>query len=587
LWLLRGLTICGALFTVYFILNDTALRSGRAHIEANLEPGAISGYLIASHVTPHLGAASGLRDGDAIDFVRAGWIARSQILTPYGGISIAVPIERAGRSIVLSIPTALDRASFTGYSIALGDLWMLAFAYFLGTRKPEDSDVRALCYVLIAYAVGSCWLNVAFPNPALNALSPIFAYPLLVLSATIFALFALRFIAPSLLVRVARWVIWSLFAVTVLVATVVVVGTFAGSPDPYKIMASWGLFTNDLHYLLPRTAALLCGVLAIASSHGEPRRRIAWATVSVAFLYATTIVTQILVITGFARPDPGNPFIALGIFLVPAGLTYAVLSRRIIDTGFILNRAAVFSGVSLVLVGTFVLVEWMLSGWLTSAGRTTNILVTACLALVLGFSMRFVHAHVDRAVDTVFFRKRHQDEKAIRSFSEEAPYITDSGTLIDRCKAVLEQHSNASSVQILLDDRRGHYGGIDENDAGIVRLRASRQTVDLHEVDTALSGDLAFPMMARGRLVGVIVLGARRSGESYAPDEASAIAQLAHSVGAALDVHSNRSGDGDGLGERIAAMETTIVTGLETTNKQLRELLRLTRDSLTKAREKS
>lgn len=41
----------------------------------------------------------------------------------------------------------------------------------------------------------------------------------------------------------------------------------------------------------------------------------------------------------------------------PAVLTYAQLNRRLLDIGFALNRAAVFTGVSLVVDGIFVLAE--------------------------------------------------------------------------------------------------------------------------------------------------------------------------------------------------------------------------------------
>lgn len=47
-------------------------------------------------------------------------------------------------------------------------------------------------------------------------------------------------------------------------------------------------------------------------------------------------------------------------------------------------------------------------------------------------------------------------------------------------------------------------------------------------------------MVARGRLVGALVLGPKRSAETYAPDESKAIAQLAHSIAGALDVLSTK-----------------------------------------------
>ena len=42
-------------------------------------------------------------------------------------------------------------------------------------------------------------------------------------------------------------------------------------------------------------------------------------------------------------------------------------------------------------------------------------------------------------------------------------------------------------------------------------------------------------MLARGRVLGVLLCGARAGGEAYAPDEIDALADFAHGVGSALD----------------------------------------------------
>jgi len=49
-----------------------------------------------------------------------------------------------------------------------------------------------------------------------------------------------------------------------------------------------------------------------------------------------------------------------------------------------------------------------------------------------------------------------------------------------------------------------------------------------------LRGEYGFPMSAGGRVIGVLVVGPKRLGESFAPDECDAIAEVAHSVGVAL-----------------------------------------------------
>ena len=111
------------------------------------------------------------------------------------------------------------------------------------------------------------------------------------------------------------------------------------------------------------------------------------------------------------------------------------------------------------------------------------------------------------------------------------------------------------STSILLD-ARGRYGDADENDPAIVSLRAWHRPVDLHITESRLRGEFAYPMVARGRLSGVLVLGPERNAEPYAPDESDAIAHLAHAAGMALDALSLRSTDRNGVIEAIRESTT-------------------------------
>jgi len=303
-------------------------------------------------------------------------------------------------------------------------------------------------------------------------------------------------------------------------------------------------FYENYHFIVARSFALLCGVWAIASSRGADRQRIAWATAATAPTYLSTLIVQPLMISGWVSSALYEAIVDVGVFLAPVGFTYAALSRRFLDIGFVVNRAAVFTGVSIILLGAFVLVEWLLTDWLSTASHTTNVLVGGGVAVALGLSIRFVHHRVDSIVDRIFFRKRHEDEEAIRTSAREAPYVTDLDILLQRAVETLERHTDATTVGILRQ--------YDENDPAIVRLRAFPRELDLHDFETQLRGDIAFPITARGQLLGVVVLGPRRSGEIYAPDEVSAISQLAASLGAALDVFATRNGYG-GLGDRLVA----------------------------------
>jgi hypothetical protein len=170
----------------------------------------------------------------------------------------------------------------------------------------------------------------------------------------------------------------------------------------------------------------------------------------------------------------------------------------------------------------------------------------------------------------VFFRKRHEDEEAIRRFAREAAFVTDPALLVNRTIDVLERHADASFARVALGNGNATYAGVSENDPAIVALRTWHRKLDLHGIGTQFEGEFAYPMVSRGRLVGALLLGPKRSQESYAPDESDAIEDLAHHVGGVLDVlgHSAPSGDDPVLAE-LKAMHRAIADGFSSLRSEL------------------
>jgi hypothetical protein len=353
------------------------------------------------------------------------------------------------------------------------------------------------------------------------------------------ATYALRFAAPPSLLRVwATRFAYAFAAFAAIFACVGEVGTWYGVLDN-----NFGFFGSNTMWLVvsagPSLAALVCGLLAIREARGNERSRLVWATGSLSILYLSPLVAFFLNVY-VAGVSVSWTVTNTAYFVAAIGLMYSLLGRRLLDVGFVLNRAAVFTTVSLVVVGSFTLAEWALGGWLASESRGTNVLVSGALALALGLSIHPIHVRVDRLIDASFFRKRHEAEQALRAFAKEAAFITDPDIIVTRARDILERKTDCSWVDIALFDGAGRFGGIDENDPAIVTLRTSHQIVNLNAVESVLRGEFAFPMSARGRLVGVLAIGPKRLGESYAPDEREAIGELAHGVGIALDVLSAR-----------------------------------------------
>jgi hypothetical protein len=224
----------------------------------------------------------------------------------------------------------------------------------------------------------------------------------------------------------------------------------------------------------------------------------------------------------------------------------------------------VFTLVSAIVIGVFVLVEWAANAWLTSATHTTNTIIGMVVALGLGISLHHIHKYVDRFVDRVIFRKRYEDEAALRRFAHEASYITARSTLLERAVRTVKEHTSADDAAILVRDGAAKYAStsdgerteVSENDPGIVALRAWHKALNLHGLpDSDLRGEFAFPMISRGDLVGALICGPKRNGEAYAPDESDALLTLAHGVGTALDTLSDRKDTAiESLRETLALM---------------------------------
>jgi hypothetical protein len=300
----------------------------------------------------------------------------------------------------------------------------------------------------------------------------------------------------------------------------------------------------------PLVFPLVALLLAIFAAPAHEKQRIAWVFVGF-FLFEIG-----LTIAAFAPGQLG----ALRIYQevafagIPLALTYAALARRMFDVGFVLNRAAVFAVVSAVIVGAFMLLEWALAKWFEDVSHATSLALNAALALGIGFSMRFVHQHVDHVIDAVFFRKRHENETALRRFGREAAFVTDRETLVDRTRCEILERTEASTVNILTPEE------LPENDPAVLALRAWHEPLDLGVYQTAIDGDYAFPMLAHGKFAGAIVCGEKRNAERYAPDEIDAISVLAHGVGLALVDFDRSSHDGPAIASALATITSTLAT---------------------------
>lgn len=496
-------------------------------------------------------ANAGIAAGDYLDFRDYTPLQRAPLIAGvFTGTRYSLAVHRGARirHVMVTTVPAPQNVSWDNWLATIGALWTLLFAGVIASRRADAREARLVSLVLIT-TVASLWGSRVITTWPL--FTYVWAYVIgggiaNALSLVLFACMAVQFAdAVPKTLRLLLYASYAAIGVSALIGLAWALGSLTLWPDPYGWLSFASIPNKVLSVLVPLLAIVGCGAGGILAAHGLRRQRASWIVLPLgAYLFLLWVFGTVTAFLSAWSWQLSALQLVLNIaqLVLPVVLTYALLSRRIIDIGYVLNSAAVFTGVSVVVVAVFVLVEWLLGTWFTDASRTTSIALNAAVALILGVSLRFIFRRIERTVDIILFRKRYEAVKGLLHFAEEAAFINNRDVLLQRTASEVRARTDAAGAGVLLA-RQGRpckfvagdfTGAIHEDDEALVAMRARHAPVHLHEVRTALPGECAFPMVARGEVIGALVCGPKRMGLAFAPDEFDALAALARGVGQAL-----------------------------------------------------
>jgi hypothetical protein len=558
-WLLLCLCAFGAAWIVAAAASNFGVR-GFAYGWYDVDTFATTQPYVVRFDSPQpdgAGARAGIRAGDLLDLreqpaeVRW-WLA----FQPIAGRPITLQLRRDAKPLSIAIvPSTVWDGDWrlkilTILVQTLSSVWFVGCATILVLRRASLREARILALILLSMGLS----NNYFTLPSAQAAGAICMFSQIVcydIAWILLVILGSGFGARTMARRIFETVAYAFVGLQLIGITAFSYGLQTLKIDPmlfgqnnFALGVEWTTAINTV------VAAAITGVViwAVAVTPKAERARAAWLLlpVSIAMLSFTAFNTIGLDLVHFWSATQAS--ILLGTVCNIAGalaVTYALLRRRVLDLGFFLSRTIVVATISLIVVAAFVLLEWMLGNVVAGVSHTTGIVANAALALVLGLSLHFIHQRVDLAVDSIFFRKRHEDERQLRDYAKEAAFVTDVPVLLDQTIVRLERHTDARGAAILVDGAgvftaARSYGDsqrvpVSENDEAILALKAWHRPLDPHHYRTDLQGALALPMLARGRLLGVLLLDERTGGESYAPDEVEALSTLAQGVGSSLD----------------------------------------------------
>jgi len=319
--------------------------------------------------------------------------------------------------------------------------------------------------------------------------------------------------------------------------------------------SGWLVLGNEapMLWLLLLACAAAGMILTLASvaegwrqTEGQVKQRHLWLFLS----FSIPTISGTLIWVPSANASAGGVLAAplmtyCGQLVMYSGLAYAVLKHRVFNFGFAINRAAVYSVVSILLLCTFGLMEFILKSLMDGKGAEhKGFLIDAAIALAVYLIFHQLHGRIERWVERIFFSTWHDSDRKLRQFVRQAAHFTAVDALLAGFRTALDRFTAHAGCAIYLRQSSGDYlfisgtladapALVQLNDQLVVTLRTDMAPMAI-DPESQVRGDLVLPMSHRGALNGFVVLGAKSGGESYRPDECEVLGFAVQQIG--LDI---------------------------------------------------
>ncbi len=486
----------------------------------------------------HFAQPSGLQAGDLLPIRRLKPADRAAILASdsiAAGTAITLPILRAGRTLAVTVRaiympnTTLEMVEFAGFQLAMFTIAMLTL------WRGRDRAAWALSATFLAtlFVAGPLQLPIGPHWVAWRHSLKAVTNAVMVLAIYAFADALAGASLPARLRRLARigYGLWVLALV-------------AFSQAGYWALVHGGItvLAADLGHIkallsLPFLAPLLVLIVGYRHAAHEDRLRIRWVLWSVGLLVLTSLMLQ-LIPASWQTVAMQVVVVLQAIALL--GLLYSVLRTRLIDVGFVIDRALVFGVITALVFGTFSVLELGVHQFAVSARGGWAL--QALAALVLAVILSPLHRRLESWIEQIFFRSQRLALLALERLAKECPFVERETHLLAMSVERLQPHCAAVAVYARAGSgyrRCAAHGGpwpevLDADDSAFVALRATHEAVPLAGRCSGLGAEgLALPMTVAESVIGTLVC-RPLDGEQFAPEIRAALANVAHHLGMAL-----------------------------------------------------
>ncbi|MGH8014983.1 MAG: GAF domain-containing SpoIIE family protein phosphatase, partial [Candidatus Zixiibacteriota bacterium] len=253
---------------------------------------------------------------------------------------------------------------------------------------------------------------------------------------------------------------------------------------------------------------------------------------------------------------------------LPVVLAYLILRERLLDIRVVIKRSAIYAILSTALIGTFVVLVLAISELVALLTGQHSIWANFAAALITVVVFNLYRQKTQDYLDRRFFKYRHNYQKALLEFSKDLGRLEELETLLAKIsKQFAETLHLSNCLPFIQDQRAGAYimvaphGLSDAAPQQVIFLSAQfglsellvqeKRPLELYGLDTdplykhlsvaektylrKVGTALAVPLLVKEKLVGMLLLGNKKSGDYFNLEDVDFFATLSTPLAVAVE----------------------------------------------------
>ncbi len=204
-------------------------------------------------------------------------------------------------------------------------------------------------------------------------------------------------------------------------------------------------------------------------------------------------------------------------------------------------RTYAYGIVATLLLVAFAFAERATEQYVSDRSRATGTAIELSIFVLAALAFRPFHRRVELFIEGVFTKRRREAREALARLKQELTSFNDPRQVLRRVAEAVDQHMGTagSAIYLLRHDYTAEASTFDvpvervaPDDALVVRLRSAAAPANPRALKSSAAGEVAFPMMASGELIGFLTLTPKRV--EYDAEDRYALSVLAEATGLAL-----------------------------------------------------